>query len=228
MVTFLITSLFIIGLLAVAIYYWQKPNSPTEPRTALPEPYRRSLFEIPEASAAAKTNPESDAERVEILARAQAGESAVLNEALRSSDPNLYRETLDSLVAQAQSAQLLSLVSYVARNQLPVNTTLAEKFIDSWKQSPSRNSTAEMLHVAALSDDARLYNYAVETALACWSNGDLASVSAEELKTLIESEFWVLSSAARSSGAGFTLKLTLASARRELDAARSHNADASA
>ncbi|HJZ80521.1 MAG TPA: hypothetical protein VKD91_09250, partial [Pyrinomonadaceae bacterium] len=58
-----------------------------------------------------------------------------------------------------------------------------------------------------------------EQALQLWHEGKLSAVSALELKALFEGEFWILSSRSRSSGAGFVLKRTLDSARRELEAA---------
>ena len=227
MVTFLITSLFIISLLAVAVYYWQKPNSPTETERLPAEPQRRSLFEATEIRHRNVSQSLSESERNEILARARAGDKKVLKDAQNSKDSSLHQETLNLLVAEAQGPQLLSLVSYVCRNELPVNTSLAKKFIESWKSAPNRNSTAEMLHIAALSDDATTYRDAVEAAIVCWSKGHLSTLSAEELRAIIDGEFWILSSNTRSSGAGFSLKQTLASARRELEAARSQNPDAS-
>jgi hypothetical protein len=41
------------------------------------------------------------------------------------------------------------------------------------------------------------------------------------LRSILEGEFWILSSPTRRSGAGFLLKRALAGARRELEAA--HN-----
>jgi len=52
---------------------------------------------------------------------------------------------------------------------------------------------------------------------AIWRNDKLPDISAEELHSLINGEFWVLSSNTRSSGAGFVLKRTLATAKRELE-----------
>jgi hypothetical protein len=76
-----------------------------------------------------------------------------------------------------------------------------------------------MLHVAALSDDAAVYQNAVETALEFWRERHLSEISAPELRSILEGEFWILSSPTRGSGAGFLLKETLAGARRELEAA---------
>ena len=46
------------------------------------------------------------------------------------------------------------------------------------------------------------------------------NMSAEELRSLFEGEYWLLSSEAKRSGAGFLLKQRLAHVRRELSAAR--------
>ena len=123
---------------------------------------------------------------------------------------------LNSLVNVADSEpDLLSLVSYITRNELPVNRKLADRFIDSFKSARDRSTTAKMLHLAALANDAAVYQRAVETALESWRGGYLARVSPQELHAILEGEFWILSSATRSSGAGFVLKRTLAAARRE-------------
>ena len=74
-----------------------------------------------------------------------------------------------------------------------------------------------MLHLAADTDDAETYNSAAELALNVWQEGKLPDVSAAELHSLLNSEYWLLSSRTRSSGAGFILKRTLSRARRELE-----------
>lgn len=219
MVTFLITSLFILGFIAVALYFWQKPAASSDTEFLPIPPEKRSLF----ADASANGTPEvenitfSQAQRAEVLRRANEGVSSALLDAKHSGDGGFYNEILTALAARAEGPKLLSLVSYVSRNHLPVNKALAEKFIASWKSAPTRNSTAEMIHIAALSNDARTYQTAVETALQYWRDGKLAAVSAVELKSIIDGEFWILSSDSRSSGAGFVLKQTMANARRELE-----------
>jgi hypothetical protein len=110
-------------------------------------------------------------------------------------------------------------MSFVAQNELRVNVALAKKAVAAWRKSPSRQGTAKVLHLAALSDDAELYGATVEWALELWREGKLANVSTEELRALFDGEFWILSARTRNSGAGFVLKRTLANARRELMAA---------
>ena len=88
--------------------------------------------------------------------------------------------------------------------------------IRAFQESPNRSSAAKLLHIAALSDDAKNYGRAIELVLMSWRDGSLADLSAVELQTLINSEYWVLSSHTRSSGAGFVLKRTLSTANNEL------------
>ncbi len=100
---------------------------------------------------------------------------------------------------------------------MPVSRRLAAALMEQWRASPARAATAKMLHLVALSDDASLYRQAVELALDFWRAGRIPDLTAEELRSLVEGEFWVLSSQARSSGAGFVLKRSLSRLRRELE-----------
>jgi len=163
MVTLLLTSVLILGLVAIAIYYWQKPAKSSQ-TIDLPLPQSRGLF--------------SDF-RVNQL-RVPTDE--------RSAETKVDNETFDDAI----------------------------QAIRAFQQSPDRSSTTKLLHIAALSDDAKNYGRAIELALMSWRDGSLADLSAVELQALINSEYWVLSSNTRSSGAGFVLKRTLSTANNEL------------
>jgi len=226
MVIFLITSILLLGLLAISVYFWQKPSK--RPSTAeLPPPINpRGLFDPGGSDTAIQltttlpTEVDSKRAREALLERAAQGDKSVLQEAHELPDRTIYSDVLDALVNKAEStSQLLSLVSKVRQHELPVNEALAASLIEFWQRSPDRSSTAKMLHIAALSDDAEVFKTAVNLALRFWREGKLADVSATELQALFQGEFWVLSSGTRSSGAGFVLKRILASARNELDAA---------
>jgi hypothetical protein len=230
MVTFLISSFLVLIVLALAVYLWQKPPASTEGDALLPPPERGLFIDgTPGGQAETLALAEADSaataktlRRTELLERARNGEKSTLQEAHNTEDAAFYEEALDFLIAGADSdPKLLSLVSYVARHDLRINKKLAEKAIDSYKRAPDRDSTAKMLHLAALSDDAAVFQDAVETALKFWRAGRLPEVSAPELRAVLEGEFWILSAPTRSSGAGFLLKRALADARRELEAA--HN-----
>jgi hypothetical protein len=225
MVTLLITSFFILALAAIAIYFWQKPAVRTSVDVLTPPPGRGLFIDgTTEGRALALADAQEQAtvatrqERAELLERARNGDKSTLLEAL--GNRQLYDEALTLLVVAADSdPKFLSLVSYVTRHELLVNQNLAASQIASYRRAADRNSTAKTLHVAALSDDAVVYQSAVEAVLQFWRAGQLAGVSALELRSILDGEFWILSSATRSSGAGFLLKRTLAKARRELEAA---------
>ena len=99
---------------------------------------------------------------------------------------------------------------------------LAEALIESFQETADRDSTVELIHTAALSDDAEIYTRAIAAAMRAWREHKLADISATELQALFTSQFWVLSSGTRSSGAGFVLKRALASTQSEL-AGSNHN-----
>ena len=220
MVTFLFASVFSIGLLAIAIYFWQKPKQKDELRSLSASPEPMSLFGELNTQQLESSSVDQEKQRAAIIERARSNDRSALTEAYAVGNIEVYGAVLDLLVADADSdSGLLALASYVTRNELPVNNALAQAMLDLWKRAPDRSSTAKALHFAALADDAKLYQSAIETALQFWRDGRLADSTPDELKALFDGEFWILSSRTRSSGAGFVLKRTLDSARRELEAA---------
>ena len=222
MVTLLFTTIFIVGLLAVTLYFWAPSAKNAEQSLLPPTVPLRGLFSdnngFESTPLPSPTPPEN--ERVSLIERARGGDKSTLREAHALGDQDFYNQVLDQLLANDdRAATLLALASFITRNELPVSSKLAEAVISSWKNSPDRSSTATALHFAALSDDAALYQSTVEDALGLCRQGSLTDVSAAELGALFDGEFWVLSAQIRSSGAGFVLKRTLANARRELETA---------
>src|SRR5215203_1657709 len=171
MVTLLITSVCVLGLVAIAIYFWQKPAN-TSQTIELPPPRQAqalfSDFSVNQLRPATQDQQPEDETKV---------------------DQESFEEAIDAIRA--------------------------------FQQSPDRSTTPKLLHVAALSDNPKTYGRAVELVLLSWRDGSLKGLSATDLQTLLNSEYWVLSSRARTSGAGFVLKRTLATANSELE--RTHN-----
>ena len=224
MVTFLfITAAIVFIILGIAIYFRQRETRDYSEPVLPPHPDARGLFANAASIADEETkNSVNAAKEVgpSLIHRAQNGDLSALAEAHDTGDPDLYDRTLTTLVTSADvDSKLLALMSFVSRNELPVNEALARAVKGSWQSSPDRNGTAKALHFAALSDDARLYGEAIENALTLWREEKLNDISPTELRTLFDGEFWVLSSRTRNSGAGFVVKQTLANARRELEAA---------
>lgn len=225
MVTVLITSFLLLAAIIYALYWWQREatrRSAPDERALPPESGWGGLFHDEaenQKQLAIAAEAAAKEERARLLARASEGERGALVDAHAYGVAALYDEVLNRLVDEADSdKKVLVLVSYMTRETpaLPVNKRLAEKFMEAWKTSPDRGSTAKMLHVLALADDASLYQKAVETALEFWREQKIRDLSAEELRSLAESEYWILSQTERSSGSGFLLKLKLAALRREL------------
>ena len=213
----------IILLSGIGFYFWHKSARDTSEHVFPPSPDFHGLFGGQLAQKELKT--QEDLERAalvetSLLERARAGDKSALIDAKESGDADLYIRILNEFVQKIDSDPvLLSLMSFVAQNDLRVSVPLANAAITSWRESPTREGTAKALHFAALSDDADLYRAAVELTLTFWRAGKLPNVSSEELRALFDGEFWILSSRSRSSGAGFVLKQTLADARRELETA---------
>ena len=139
-----------------------------------------------------------------LLSRAAQCDFEVLRDA--GGDSNLYRLVLNRLVESAVSAEELG--------------ALAGLLLEDFEENPSRPSVTRLLRVAALSDDASVFECAVSSVTRARKNGRLDGLRADELQTLFEGEYWLLSSEAKRSGAGFLLKQRLAHARRELSAER--------
>lgn len=220
MVTFLLSALVVLIIIGIGLYLWQKPRRVYAEDVLPPPPGARGLFaDNPSLEdTPAQLTAATDA-ATQLFERARQGDRSALADAHKTRDRAVYDRVLSELISQADSeAKLLGLTSYVSQHELPVNDSLAQAIIESWKQSPDRNTTAKALHFAALSDNADTYRTAVELAMNLWREGKLSDISTAELKALFEGEFWVVSSGSRSSGAGFSLKQTLADARRELEA----------
>jgi hypothetical protein len=161
----------------------------------------------------------TSAARKELAERSRRGDLETLSEAHSTGDAMLYGEVLDGLIESASGGQetFAALVSHISKSsELRGNKRLAQRSIDSWKTSTDRRSTAQMMHIAALSDDAAVYEQVVDLVFEYWQRGTLEKYSAEELVELFESQYWVLAPEARRGGAGFALKRKLAGLRREL------------
>ena len=168
MVTFLISSILVLGLIAIAIYYWQKPANTSETiELPPPQPQIRGLFSDLSVN---ETRPVALNRVPEITHQ-------------------IDREDFEDALAA----------------------------IRAFQQTPDRTSTTKLLHVAAQTDDAKTYGRAIELVLMSWRERTLSDLSAKDLQTLFSSEYWLLSSRARTSGAGFILKQTLSNAQRELE-----------
>ena len=215
----LIISIFLLFVASFAILRTKRSSSrgdaPELPAGISP----RGLFEADDDDTP-RESPEQT-RRGELRERAERGELSALAEARVSEDAALYRFVLDGLVGRASgdAARVRELAAHItAGRDLRASPELAEMLLGVWRGEPTRASTVELLRVSALSDDAGTFGRAVTEVLELWEGGGLDALGAEDLRSLFESEYWLLSSEAKRSGAGFVLKQKLADVRRRLSA----------
>ena len=222
MITAILITLILLAASGLALYFWQRPRRDDHTDKLAPPPEVRGLFDDkPSESDPVHSGKEETAQmRERLLERAARADSSALPEAHQSGDRDLYNEILDELTRQAEknNEALRALVEYVTENrELRSNARLAQTLIESFKQSPDdRRALADMLHVAALTDDAAIYERALEEAIEFWQRGQPSELTAENLLALMESQYWVLSLDARRSGAGFALRQSLERYRRQV------------
>jgi len=210
-----------LALTAAVYYFWLRPSYGGNPDHELGPPRFTGLFSSEQMPALEADPKAAEALRLRanLVERARAGGVTTLSEAHSLEDGELYCEVLDALIESAADNHetFRALVSHISKsNRLRGNKKLAEHLIALWEAAPDRRSTVEMMHIAALSDDAVVYQRAVELIIDHWRKGELTEFSADELIKLFESQFWVLAPKARLGGAGFALKRKLAGVRREL------------
>lgn len=217
----LIISVFLLFAASFAILRTRRSSSRGDAPELPAGPSPRGLFD---AATGGDETPEESPEqtrRGELRARAERGDLSALSEARDSGDAALYRFVLDGLVGRAtgDAARVRELAAHVASGRgLRASPELAEMLLGIWRGGPTPSSTAELLRVSALSDDAGTFGRAVAEVLEVWEGGGLDALDAEGLRSLFEAEYWLLSSEAKRSGAGFVLKQKLAEARRRLSA----------
>jgi hypothetical protein len=229
-----VIALFIIAFVLLAataytLYRRQHASSDYPAQLGARPPSPRSLFDDPETHTEHKRLHASQASgaagerKASLLKRASEGDLTTLAEAHRAEDPALYTGALNGLLDWAADSEtrLRSLASFVADDtDLRGSPRLAAAYTKLWHEHPDGQRTAQLLHLAALSDDAETFERAVVAATEAARAGRLINVRRAELHALVESEYWVLSSDARRTGAGFALKERLAALRDEPAAGR--------
>ena len=188
----------------------------------LPPPYgARGLFGDADAARpqlAEDTSASEDFER-ELRERASRGDLLTLNEARESGRAELYDQILGSLLERSEgdAARLRALADFVSRGEgLRSTSALASAALEDFEREPARARVPVALRVAALADDAAAFERAMTAVLRARLEGRLTDSNADELRALFDAEYWLLSSEARRSGAGFQLKQKLTQVRRSL------------
>src|SRR6266576_1357600 len=147
MVSIFITAfVFVLAILLlsrIGLYFWQKSARETSERILPPSPDFYGLF----GPTKTEMKTQEDIERAArmaaaLLDRARAGDKPALIEAKASGDADLYDRILNEFVEQVDSdAALVSLMSFVVKNELRISPPLAKTAVEAWRKSPSRQGT---------------------------------------------------------------------------------------
>ena len=217
----LIISVLLVFVASFAILRTKRSSSKEAAGELPPGLSPRGLFDAPPQDEETPSENPEQKRRDRLRERAERGDLSALAEARAAGDAALYRFVLDGLVGRAagDNVRVRELAAHVAGGRdLRASPELAEMLLGLWRAEPTPVSTAELLRVSALSDDAGTFGRAVGEVLQLWEGGGLDGLGAEDLRSLCEAEYWLLSSEAKRSGAGFVLKQTLNDVRRRLSA----------
>jgi hypothetical protein len=171
--------------------------------------------------AEAEANLRIEQARAQLIGRAAMGDRTALDDAHGGGDKELYREALRALIAriEGEPQQMASLARYIIDSRrLRSTADFARMMIDIWSQTPDQKYLVEMIYFSALSDDAQVFQHAVELALRQWHEGELRDVSAKDFLSVVESAYWLITAEVRNSGSGFLIKKVIVDLRRELAA----------
>ncbi|HYN86735.1 MAG TPA: hypothetical protein VER32_15905 [Pyrinomonadaceae bacterium] len=140
--------------------------------------------------------------------RAGRGEIEVLRDEALRADARLYAEILDTLVANVDASpdKLAAVASTVSRGDgLRATKRLADSLLRAHAENPEAIRAADLLRVAALSDDAETFAGALDAIFEAWRAGSVPRLTASDLSDLFEAEYHLLAPAARQGGSAFLL-----------------------
>ena len=216
----LVIFIAVLALIGAVFLIYAVQSTPTQ-KEIEPIPPSRHFVGLFESNRTVSLVDAQTKGRWNLLDRACHGDCKTLGEAQDFRDATIYNDVLDALVEWAAESQekLEALVSHIKNNELRGNKRLAQRMIENWRAAPGRRSTIEMIHIAALSDDAESYAQAVDEVMDLWRRGYLVKLSSDELVDLFVSQFWVIAPESRRGGGGYALKRRLLGLRRELASA---------
>lgn len=228
--TILLIAFPFLAITFFALYQWSRQAAP-EPLASLPKPKtfdglfaEQNAIEalaLARAEAELRAKEEREQSRSVLLARAFVDDETALDEAHALGDRDLYNEILEALVSQAEGdpERLRAIAEYIVDSRALRSTRdFAKSMIPYYGGRLDPRSLADMLYLAALSDDAAVYEEAIRAARERFKQRRIAILPRDFVVT-VESGYWLISAETRYSGAGFTLKQLIAEVRRELTSA---------
>jgi hypothetical protein len=193
--------------------------SPSESQLHFQPIQYQSIF-APDAEEIRAFEAEDKAKRSEmlrqkILAKAETGDFGALNEA-KDFEFEFYDRVLRELAVRCDGERFASLALFIEERKLPANAALIGRFQDALENSAGKKDAIRFLHLAALSRSAEIFSDSVESVIKLCREDKLEGFTQTNLIQLAESQFWLLPTAEKTSGAAFLLKQKLAKLRSEV------------
>jgi hypothetical protein len=160
-----------------------------------------------------------EAQRMELLARAWVNDETCLDDAHAFGERDLYNEVLDAhVIATGGNAEVLkSIMEYIVDSgALRATPDFATRMLDQFPGRCEQRTLADLIYLAALSDDPEVFERAIDQARTGYRSGRILRTNSRDFLAIIEHSYWLLSPEVRYSGTGFLLKRLVADVRREL------------
>jgi len=116
---------------------------------------------------------------------------------------------------KAEKAELNAKTAEEERRVLQEKTEKVYEFEKSWRSSPGRLNTIQLLFFAAQSENGKIFTEISENVIQHWRENRIENLTAQDLAELLDSHFRTLPQQERTSGAIFRLKEEIAELRRE-------------
>jgi hypothetical protein len=89
-----------------------------------------------------------------------------------------------------------------------------DRFSSVWGEVTSKQNTLELITLASRTESGKIYLETAKQVIHKWREGQIAGLSAGDLAQLLESQYWLLPVAERTSGVNFSLKDEIAGLHR--------------
>lgn len=90
-----------------------------------------------------------------------------------------------------------------------------EKIRQTWRESPSKTATIELLYLASQAENSEAYLETAEAVVEAWRTGEIPGLTADDLAHLLDSHFWLLPTHERTPGVSFRIQQETADLRRK-------------
>ncbi len=118
-------------------------------------------------------------------------------------------------IERREKAETLAKESEQTRLSAMEKVEKAENHLKTWRVSPDKSQTAELLKLASETENANSFSEIAENVIQVWRENKISNLNAADLADLLDSHFRILSQQERTSGALFWLKEEIKNLRDE-------------